>query len=48
MSSSQYGRSSTDVTRDVKIVGNYDDEVEGRVEPGPNPFAAKVLPMSPE
>jgi hypothetical protein len=23
------------------------DEVEGRVEPGPNPFAAKVLTMSP-
>lgn len=24
------------------------DEVEGRVEPGPNPFTAKVLTMSPE
>jgi Family of unknown function (DUF6516) len=23
----------------------YFDEVEGRVEPGPNPFGAKVLPM---
>ena len=25
----------------------YFDEVEGRVEPGPNPFAAKVLTMPP-
>jgi hypothetical protein len=24
----------------------YFDEVEGRVEPGPNPFSAKVLTMS--
>jgi hypothetical protein len=24
----------------------YFDEVEGRVEPGPNPFVAKVLTMS--
>jgi hypothetical protein len=25
----------------------YFDEVQGRVEPGPNPFAAKVLTMPP-
>jgi hypothetical protein len=25
----------------------YFDEVEGRVEPGPNPFEAKVLTMPP-
>lgn len=26
----------------------YFDEVEGRVEPGPNPFEAKLLTMCPE
>jgi hypothetical protein len=26
----------------------YFDEMVGRVEPGPNPFERRVLPMSPE